>query len=88
MVRPHTLRRDPKVFYGAFCGANDRAITFRHMQDLHRRGFDALQFFWGSVSMPIENDNGRMKVDFSSVDQWMADFLRAGMRGQIGRAHV
>lgn len=83
VVRPHTLRRDPKVFYGAFCGANDRAITFRHMQDLHRRGFDALQFFWGSVSMPIENDNGRMKVDFSSVDQWMADFLRAGMRGPV-----
>ncbi len=83
VIRPYRLRRDPNIFYGAFCGANDRAITFRHMQDLHQRGFDALQFFWGSVSMPIENDNGRMKVDFSFVDQWMADFQRAGMRGPV-----
>ncbi|MEK7406359.1 MAG: glycoside hydrolase domain-containing protein [Acidobacteriota bacterium] len=83
VVRPFRLRRDPKLFYGAFCGSNDKAITFRHMQDLHERGFDALQFFWGSVSMPIENDNGRMKVDFSFVDQWMADFRRAGLRGPV-----
>ena len=83
VVRPFRLRRDPKVFYGAFCGSNDRTITFRHMQDLHERGFDALQFFWGSVSMPVANDNGSMKVDFSFVDQWMADFQRAGMKGPV-----
>ncbi len=83
VVRPYRLRRDPKVFYGAFCGSNDRAITFRHMQDLHERGFDALQFFWGSVSMPIANDNGSMKVDFSLVDQWMTDFQKAGMKGPV-----
>jgi hypothetical protein len=82
-VRPYRLRRDPKLFYGAFCGADDKAITFRHMQDLHQRGFDALQFFWGSVTMPLENDGGRLKVDFSFVDQWMADFQRAGLRGPV-----
>ncbi len=83
VVRPYRLRRDPKLFYGAFCGANDKAITFRHMQDLHQRGFDALQFFWNSVSMPLQNDNGRLQIDFSFVDQWMADFRRAGMRGPV-----
>jgi hypothetical protein len=82
-IRSYRLRRDPKVIYGAFCGGGDRAITFEHMKDLHERGFDALQFFWGSVSMPLENDSGRLKADFSFVDKWMADFQRAGMRGPV-----
>jgi len=82
-VHPFRLRRDPSVFYGAFCGARDAAITPQHMKDLHQRGFDALQFFWGSVGMPVKNDSGRMVVDFTRVDQWMADFQGAGMRGPV-----
>ncbi len=82
-VHPFRLRRDPKVFYGAFCGAKDTEITPQHMVDLHQRGFDALQFFWGSVSVPIENDNGRTKVDFSRMDRWMSALQQAGMKGPV-----
>jgi hypothetical protein len=82
VVRPFRLRRNGP-FYGAFCGSRDTDITPRHMRDLHERGFDALQFFWGSVSMPIQNDAGRMKIDFSIVDKWMTDFRQAGMRGPV-----
>jgi|GEM_PF-6861360 len=82
-VRPFRLRRDPGVFYGAFCGRTDVAITPAHMQDLHERGFDALQFFWGSLSLPIRNDSGHMVVDFSFVDRWMEEFQKAGMKGPI-----
>jgi hypothetical protein len=71
------------VFYGAFCGANDARITPKHMRDLHERGFDALQFFWGSVSIPVSNDNGRMKIDFSAMDGWMEEVRKSGMRGPI-----
>ena len=82
-VHPFRLRRDPSVFYGAFCGARDAAITPQHMKDLHERGFDALQFFWGSVSVPVKNDSGRMVVDFTRMERWMADFQEAEMRGPV-----
>jgi hypothetical protein len=82
-VRPFRLRRDPKMFYGAFCGAKDSHITPEHMRDLHERGFDALQFFWGSVSIPVTNDNGRMNIDFSAMDRWMEEARKSGMRGPI-----
>jgi hypothetical protein len=82
-VHPFHLRRDPNVFYGAFCGRNDRAITPQHMRDLHERGFDALQFFWSSVSVPIKNDSGQMTVDFSFADQWMSELQKSGMKGPV-----
>jgi hypothetical protein len=82
-VRSFAPERDPKLFYGAFCGGSDRSITFRHMQDLHERGFDALQFFWNAVTLPLANDEGRLRIDWSFVDGWMADFQRAGMRGPV-----
>ncbi|HSB16138.1 MAG TPA: glycoside hydrolase domain-containing protein [Bryobacteraceae bacterium] len=82
-VRPFRLRRDHGVFYGAFCGARDRDITPAHMRDLRERGFDALQFFWGSLTVPLSNDAGTLAVDFSFVDRWMAEFTKAGMKGPV-----
>lgn len=82
-VRPFRLRRDPKVFYGAFCGGRDTGITPAHLRDLHERGFDALQFFWGAVSVPVTRESDRMKLDFSRADRWMAEFQKAGMRGPV-----
>ena len=82
-VRPFRLRRDPGHFYGAFCGGKDTDITEQNMKDLAQRGFDALQFFWGSLSVGLQNDQGTLKVDFSSVDRWMENFKKAGMRGPV-----
>jgi len=82
-IRPFRLRRDPGVFFGAFCGARDADITPQHMRDLHERGFDALQFFWGSVAVRVSNDAGVMKVDFSQADRWMQELQQAGMKGPV-----
>ena len=82
-VYPFRLRADEKFFYGAFCGARDVAITPKHLADLHERGFDALQFFWGSVSVGLANKDDRLAVDFSVVDRWMDDFSAAGLRGPV-----
>ena len=82
-VRPFRLRRDPSVSYGAFCGGKDTNITPAHLRDLHERGFDALQFFWPSLTVPVANDNGRMAVDFTAADRWMAAFRESGMKGPV-----
>jgi len=82
-VRPFKLIDDTGFFFGAFCGARDISITPAHLRDLSEHGFDALQFFWGSVSVGLENDNGKLKIDFSKVDQWMEDFKAAGMKGPV-----
>ena len=82
-VRPFKLREPKDYFFGAFCGARDIDITPAHLRDLSERGFDALQFFWGSVAVGLENDNGKLKIDFSQADQWMADFKAAGLKGPV-----
>ena len=82
-VYPFQLREDPDYFFGAFCGGRDVDITPQHMADLKARGFDALQFFWGSVSVALSNDKGRLVVDFSRTDRWMEDFKAAGLRGPV-----
>lgn len=82
-VRPFKLRESPDYFFGAFCGARDIDITPAHLRDLAERGFDALQFFWGSVAVGLENDNGKLKIDFSKADQWMEDFKAAGLKGPV-----
>lgn len=83
VIHPFRLRRDPSFFYGGFCGGKETNVTPAHLKDLHERGFDALQFFWGSMSIPITNDGGRMVVDFSTADRWMSDFKAAGMKGPV-----
>jgi hypothetical protein len=82
-VYPFRLRVNEKFFYGAFCGAEDVAITPKHLTDLHERGFDALQFFWGSVAVGLANSDDKLVVDFSVVDRWMDEFKAAGMRGPV-----
>jgi len=82
-VYPFRLRANEKFFYGAFCGARDVAITPQHLSDLHERGFDALQFFWGSVAVGLANKDDRLVVDFTVVDRWMDDFKAAGMKGPV-----
>lgn len=82
-VYPFSLRDDPDYFFGAFCGARDVDIAPAHLADLKARGFDALQFFWGSVAVRLSNENGKLAVDFSRVDRWMEDFKAAGMRGPV-----
>ncbi len=82
-VRPFKLWESPDYFFGAFCGARDIAITPAHLRDLSEQGFDALQFFWGSVAVGLENDNGKLKIDFSKADQWMEDFKTAGLKGPV-----
>lgn len=82
-VRPFRLREVSDFIFGAFCGAGDVDITPQHMRDLKRRGFDALQFFWGSVSVSLTNDDGKLAVDFSTVDHWMEDFKDSGMKGPV-----
>jgi len=83
IIRPFKLREPDDFFFGAFCGARDIDITPAHLRDLSERGFDALQFFWGSVAVGLENDNGKLKIDFSKADQWMEDFKAAGLRGPV-----
>jgi Glycoside hydrolase 123, catalytic domain len=82
-VRPFRLREPSDFLFGAFCGAADVDITPQHLMDLKRRGFDALQFFWGSVSVGLANDDGKLAVDFSTVDRWMEDFKDSGMKGPV-----
>jgi hypothetical protein len=83
VVRPFRLRRDPNFFFGAFCGAKDSDITPAHMRDLAERGFDALQFFWNGLSLPVRNEGGEMKVDFTFVNGWMRELTNAGMKGPV-----
>jgi hypothetical protein len=83
LVRPFRLRKDPDYFFGAFCGGKDVSITQEHLSDLAARGFDALQFFWGSVSVDLANRDGSLEIDFSRVDGWMEDFKTAGLRGPV-----
>ena len=83
-VHPYFLRRDPEeFFYGAFCGGKDVNITPAHLADLKARGFDALQFFWNGLSLRLAKDKDHLKVDFSTVDRWMENFRRAGLRGPV-----
>ena len=82
-VRPFKLYEDPFIFYGAFCGARDVDITPAQLADLAQRGFDALQFFWGSVSVGLANVDDSLAIDFTTVDRWMEDFRKAGMAGPV-----
>ncbi|MBI5085373.1 MAG: hypothetical protein HZB13_12345 [Acidobacteria bacterium] len=82
-VHPFRLRELGPFFYGAFCGRTDLSITRRHLADLHELGFDALQFFWGSLSVGLSNQAGKLGIDFSLTDRWMEDVKAAGMRGPI-----
>ena len=82
-VRPFKLYKYPGIFYGAFCVARDVDITPEHLSDLARRGFDALQFFWGSVSVGLANVDDSLAIDFTTVDRWMEDFRKAGMAGPV-----
>ncbi len=83
IVRPFRLRKDPDYFFGAFCGRKDVSITIEYLRDLAARGFDALQFFWGGVSVELANKDGSLEIDFSQVDRWMEDFNAAGLRGPV-----
>lgn len=83
VVRSFRLRQDPQYFFGAFCGGRDVSITPQHLRDLAERGFDALQFFWGGVSVGLSNKGGELEIDFSRVDRWMEDFKAAGLRGPV-----
>ncbi len=82
-VRPFRLRKNVDYFFGAFCGGRDITITRDYLRDLALRGFDALQFFWGGVSVGLTNQNGALKIDFSQVDRWIEEFMAAGLRGPI-----
>ncbi|MBI4891760.1 MAG: hypothetical protein HY821_14135 [Acidobacteria bacterium] len=82
-VYPFRLRRADPFFFGAFCSGKDTNITPRHLADLHDHGFDALQFFWGAVSVGLSNQNGKLVIDFSTVDQWIREFQAAGLRGPL-----
>jgi hypothetical protein len=82
-VYPFRLRGTGPFFYGAFCAGKDINITPRHLADLHEHGFDALQFFWGAVSVGLSNQDGKLGIDFSVVDRWISEVKAAGMRGPL-----
>jgi hypothetical protein len=82
-VYPFALRDTAPFFYGAFCAGKDVNITPAHLADLKERGFDALQFFWGAVSVGLSNRDGKLGIDFTAVDQWVDQLKAAGMRGPI-----
>lgn len=82
-VRPFRLRELQDYFFGAFCGERDISITPDQLRDLERRGFDALQFFWGSISVDLTNLDGKLAIDFSTVDRWMEQFQAAGLKGPV-----
>ncbi|MCX6625312.1 MAG: hypothetical protein NTY38_30480, partial [Acidobacteria bacterium] len=44
---------------------------------------DALQFFWGAVSVGLSNQDGKLGIDFATVDKWIAELQAAGMRGPL-----
>jgi hypothetical protein len=83
LVRPFRLHKHSDYFFGAFCGGRDISITREHLRDLAARGFDALQFFWGAVSVGLANEGGSLRIDFAQVDEWMNDFKAAGLSGPV-----
>ncbi len=82
-VYPFRLRGADPFFFGAFCAGKDTNITPQHLADLHEHGYDALQFFWGAVSVGLSNQNGKLGMDFSTVDRWIGEVKAAGMRGPL-----
>jgi hypothetical protein len=82
-VYPFQLRSADPFFYGAFCAGKDTNITPQHLADLHEHGYDALQFFWGAVSVGLSNQDGKLAIDFTTVDRWISEVKAAGLRGPL-----
>jgi len=67
--------------FGAFCaGAAFNEAQFRQMKE---HGIEAILWFWGHYGLNVINDNGKLRMDFSELDEAIGRFKRAGMRGPI-----
>jgi hypothetical protein len=80
-VLPFRLTTEGLPHFGAFLSGTPFAPgEWRFMK---RYGLDALQWFWNSHPIKIENDNGRVKLDFREYDAFVQGMKDAGMRGPL-----
>ena len=80
-VLPFRLTEEGVPRFGAFLsGAPFATGEFAFMK---RYGMDALQWFWNSHAIRVLNDNGRVKLDFTAYDAFVAGMREAGMRGPL-----
>ncbi|MBW7998313.1 MAG: DUF4091 domain-containing protein [Candidatus Glassbacteria bacterium] len=80
-VLPFTLTDKNLPKFGAFLSGNKLASG--EFEFMKRYGMDALQWFWGSHKIEIFNDNGRVKMDFTSYDAMVRGMQAAGMEGPL-----
>ncbi|MCZ2078994.1 MAG: DUF4091 domain-containing protein [Bryobacteraceae bacterium] len=72
---------DPGVRFGAFLSG--RKFEKGEWALMKRYGMDALQWFWGSHPIRIQNDAGKLRLDFTEFDAFVRGMQQAGMRGPI-----
>jgi len=80
-VLPFRLTEEGLPFFGAFLSG--RAFASGEWAFMKRYGLNALQWFWGSHSIKISNDNGEVGLDFSEYDAFVGNMQAAGMEGPL-----
>ncbi len=67
--------------FGVFCaGADFSEVQFRQMAD---HGLDAILWFWGHYGLSVQNKDGKLVMDFATLDATMAKLQAGGMRGPV-----
>ncbi len=80
-VLPFRLTEDHLPRFGSFLSGEPFAPgEWRLMK---RYGLDALQWFWGSHPIRIQNAGGKLTLDFTQYDAFVKGMQQAGMRGPL-----
>jgi hypothetical protein len=79
-VLPFELQDTP-VLSGVFMGGTD--IPESYYRDMKEHGLDAIQFFWGGTGIKVNNEDGRIELDFSRTEQFMKRVTAAGLNGPV-----
>jgi len=80
-VLPFALTERNLPAFGAFISRGGYSID--EMKFLKKSGIDALQWFWAANRIGILNDGGRLKMDFTRIDAFMARMKESGMKGPV-----
>jgi len=79
-VLPFRLTQSP-LTAGVFMASTDLPAAW--YADMKAHGLDAVQMFWGSTGIGVQNVDGKLVLDFSGQDSLMSHLDAAGMDGPV-----
>ena len=80
-VLPFRLTDKGLPCFGAF--RSNVEFVSEEWEFLKETGIDMLWWIWPANRIQVINDNGKLKMDFTSVDAFVERMKKAGMRGPI-----